>query len=187
VEIQLVMTDASLLGTAHSDGMAGDTASAASAGADEPAQLTGYGPIPAAVARTMIRDAADTTPMWIRRIYRRPGTGDLIAMDSRRRCFPAAQRRFVVVRDQTCRTPWCDAPIRHVDHVDPAANGGPTSVDNGQGYCAACNHTRQAPGWRARPGPAGAGDEVLVTTPTGHRYRSRPPDLPGQVSPPRAA
>ena len=36
----------------------------------------------------------------------------------------------------------------------PAEAGGPTSAANGQGLCEACNYTKQAPGWRARPGPA---------------------------------
>ncbi len=72
--------------------------------------------------------------------------------------------------------------MRHADHVVRAAAGGPTSAANGQGLCEACNYAREAPGWRALPGPdpeLGAGQEVEVTTPTGHRYRSRPPPLPG--------
>ncbi len=75
--------------------------------------------------------------------------------------------------------PWCDAPIRHTDHLRPAAQGGPTSVANGQGLCEAGNYTKQAPGWRARPAPGPAGHTVVITTPTGHRYHSRAPDPPG--------
>lgn len=55
----------------------------------------------------------------------------------------------LVVRDGRCRTPWCDAPIRHGDHVTDAAEGGPTSLDNGQGLCERCNKTKNLPGWRA--------------------------------------
>ena len=75
--------------------------------------------------------------------------GNLVAMDARARLFPEGLARLLRVRDQgLCRTPWCDAPIAHLDHVVPAAAGGPTSASNGQGLCAGCNLTKEAPGWR---------------------------------------
>ncbi len=198
VEVHLVMSQSSLLPDHHGDaadtGAAMDPAAAAAAPAasdpaaatDEPAEVIGYGPIPAPVARAMIRDSS--AQVWLRRLFINPDDGSLIAMDSRRRPFPGALRRFLVVRDRVCRTPWCDAPIRHADHVvavsaSSTSNGGsargPTSAANGQGLCAACNYAKQAPGWQARPGPAGAGEVVKTVTPTGHRYASRPPPLPG--------
>lgn len=148
------------------------------AGADDPAHLEGYGPIPAAVARQLVRQAEEAGVAAIRRLYARPGTGELVAMDSRARIFPAALSRFLRLRDQTCRTPWCDAPIRHSDHVEEAASGGPTSAANGQGLCAACNLAKQAFGWQARPRP-GPRHTVETRTPTGHRYRSTAPAPPG--------
>jgi hypothetical protein len=144
---------------------------------DEPAILSGHGPIPAPAARDWL--LTTTAPVWLRRLYTAPGSGELIAMDSRRRCFTPAQRRFIALRDQTCRTPWCEAPIRHTDHIQPAEHGGPTAVSNGQGYCQACNHTKQAPGWHTQVLPLPGGHTVEITTPTGHRYRSRAPDPPG--------
>jgi hypothetical protein len=99
-------------------------------------------------------------------------------MDARRRCFTPAQRRFVRLRDRTCRTPWCDAPIRHTDHVTAHDAGGATDIRNAAGLCEACNHAKQAPGWSARPSP-GDPTEILITTPTRHQYASRPPDPPG--------
>ena len=165
VEVELVMTDAALLGATRE-------------GRDEPAQLVGLGPIPAPMGRDLLRDT--TADVWLRRLFTRPDDGALVAMESRRRLFPDRLRRFLVLRDQTCRTPWCGAPIRHLDHVTPAETGGVTSAENGQGLCAACNHTKQAHAWLARPGPAGAGHTVELTTPTGHTYTSRPPPAPGQ-------
>jgi hypothetical protein len=138
----------------------------------EPALLDGV-PIPAATARHLALQPG--APRWLRRLYTRPGTGELISMDSRRRFFTKNQRKFIALRDQTCRTPWCEAPIRHTDHIQPAETGGKTSTTNGQGLCAACNHAKQAPGWKARPGPGG---RIDLITPTGHHYRSRPPSLP---------
>ena len=165
VEVHLVMTEDTLL-----------------RGGDEPADLVGGGPIPAPAARELLRDPAVTA--WLRRLHTRPADGTLVAMDSKRREFPAALRRLIVVRDRVCRTPWCGAPVRHADHVKAWADGGATSEANGQGLCEACNYAKQAPGWQARPGPAGAGDLVETTTPTGHTYPSRPPPLPGHHGPP---
>ena len=138
----------------------------------EPALIDGV-PIPAATARHLALQP--DAPRWLRRLYTRPETGELIAMDTRRRLFTKNQRRFITLRDQVCRTPWCEAPIRHTDHLKPAQRGGPTSLDNGEGLCVACNLAKQAPAWKARPAPAG---RIDLTTPTGHRYTSQPPSLP---------
>jgi hypothetical protein len=129
--------------------------------------------------------------VWLRRLFTHPGTGTLVAMDSRRRLFDAGLRRFLVARDGTCRTPWCDAPIRHADHVRPHSAGGPTTDVNGQGLCVRCNLVKEQPGWAVEvvdSGPtAGSGrpHAVELTTPTGHRYTSAaPPLLPGLLVPP---
>jgi len=166
VSINLIITDTALL-TPSADG------------GNEPAHLDGYGPLPAQTARDLITQPADHTPMWIRRLYTAPGTGQLVAMESKQRYFPAGQRLFIRLRDQHCRTPWCEAPIRHTDHIHPAAQGGPTTIEGGQGYCQTCNHTKQAPRWTTQRIDRDDGThEVDTTTPTGHRYRSRPPDPP---------
>ncbi|MGI8948977.1 MAG: hypothetical protein ACR2FV_13590 [Ornithinimicrobium sp.] len=111
--------------------------------------------------------------------------------DARRRFFTGSLRGLIIARDQVCRTPWCDAPIRHVDHVtrhtdhvirhtdqertgDPGS--GPTTVSNGAGLCEACNYTKEAPGWAARAEISDDGVQTIHTsTPTGHIYTSRPP------------
>ena len=170
VEINLVMTDTSLLARSGEPGY------------DEPAHLDGYGPVPAALARDLAyrthsgARSGGEARRWIRRLYTNPATGQLVAMDSRRRVFTANQQHFLRPRDQSCRTPWCDAPIRHADHIHPWDDEGRTSIANGQGLCQACNHAKQAPGWQARPSPDG---EITTITPTGHRYRSREPAPPG--------
>ncbi|MGH3506003.1 MAG: HNH endonuclease [Nocardioidaceae bacterium] len=66
--------------------------------------------------------------------------------------------------------------MRHTDHVTAAADGGSTSLDNGQGLCEACNYTKRAPGWTSQTADH---HTIHVTTPTGHRYASHPPPLPG--------
>ena len=175
VEIQLVITDRTLV---H-------------AGA-EPARLPGYGTVPAGWARERIGAGTNAKDRdfntWLRRLYTHPGTGELIAMDSRARLFPPGHRRFIQARDDTCRTPYCDAPIRHLDHIIPWHTGGPTTTDNAAGLCEACNHTKETPGWKARPSPEaapgsassiGARHTIELTAPTGHTYRSTAPPLPG--------
>jgi hypothetical protein len=118
--------------------------------------------------------------VWLRRVYTAPGNGELVAMDSKARLFPPGLRRFLQVRDDTCRTPYCDAPIRHHDHIIPWHNDGPTTSTNGQGLCVACNHTKETPGWTARTvtGPNHR-HSVETRTPTGRTYRSTAPLLPG--------
>ena len=103
-------------------------------------------------------------------------------LDQPQRRFSGALRRFVLLRDQTCRMPWCDAPIRHADHATASRTHGPTTAANGQGLCEACNYAKEAPGWSARTTRAGPRHTVRTTTPTGHTYDSTaPPLLPTRV------
>ena len=53
---------------------------------------------------------------------------------------------MLVLRDDVCTTPWCDAPIAHADHPQPVRDSGPTDWRNGSGKCARCNHVKEAPG-----------------------------------------
>ncbi|NCD16875.1 MAG: HNH endonuclease, partial [Actinobacteria bacterium] len=153
VEVHLIMTDTALLG-----------------GDSEPAWVAGHGPLPAATARDLLSPDHDApsgkTRAWIRRLYTTPTTGHLVAMDSTRRTFDGLLRRMITLRDDTCRTPWCDAPIRHIDHATPHAAGGPTSYTNASGLCERCNHTKETPGWHHTTTP----DHLTVTTPTGHTH-----------------
>ncbi|WP_295688989.1 HNH endonuclease [uncultured Brevibacterium sp.] len=82
---------------------------------------------------------------------------------------------MIVVRDDTCRTPFCDAPIRHIDHARPHRDGGATDFRNASGLCAACNYVKENPGWRHEADP----DRLAVTTPTGARYEAPTPPLIG--------
>ncbi len=176
VEVQVVMTDRTLL-----------------AGDETPAHIPGYGTVPAPWARRLAgvdgnreRSEAD---VWLRRLYTHPDDGSLVSMDSARRLFDGGLRAYLVARDVTCRTPWCDAPVRHVDHVEDHADGGPTSASNGQGLCIRCNLVKAQNGWSARSVDAAVGSPptVLLTTPTGHTYSSTaPPLLPGDEPAERA-
>lgn len=112
----------------------------------------------------------------------RPSTGwQIVGIDSRRRRFTGPLADLIKVRDQHCRMPYCDAPIRHLDHIIEHHRGGQTTLANGQGLCERHNYLRNVPGWRTdlvHPGSRGPAHETVVTTPTGHRYHSRAPDPP---------
>ena len=165
VAVELVITDETLLG--------GDRA---------PARVAGYGPIPAAIACRLAARAAgdDRSKATLRRLYRHPESGALVAMESRARLFPKGLAHYIAVRDDTCRTPYCDAPIRHTDHGANHVAGGPTSELNGRGTCEACNYTKQAHGWTASTRRERDGTHTSeVTTPTGARHHSKAPPLPG--------
>jgi len=108
-----------------------------------------------------------------------PTTDALIAMESASSFFRSSLAEFINLRDRRCRSLYCNAPIRHRDHVVSRARGGGTSAANAQGLCEACNYAKESPGWRYEPvtDPL-AVTEIQVVTPTGHEHRSRAPDPP---------
>ncbi len=175
INLDLVMTDRTLF-----------------QGDSEPVRLQGYGIVPAEWARELLSGEQagqdhSTTPdkeltVWLRRLYTAPATGELLTTDSKARLFPPRLRRFIEIRDDICRTPYCDAPIRHIDHIVPWHSGGTTTLNNGAGLCEACNHTKENPGWKSRP-LAEDVHTLELRTPTGHTYRSKAPTLPGYVRP----
>jgi hypothetical protein len=146
-----------------------------------PAVLDGYGPIPASLAQRLVHDAVvgERSLATLRRLYRDPASGSLVAMESRSRFFPKGLANFIGIRDRTCRTPYCDAPIRHRDHATPRNCGGPTSAINGLGECERCNYVKEAPGWQVATADESGVHTAEFVTPTGARYRSTAPPLPG--------
>lgn len=146
-EVHVVMTDAALFGDDST-----------------PAWLSAHGPIPAATAKRWL--AHPEASVFLRRVFTRPTDGQLVALESRSRRFPPRLRQMVLLRDDTCRTPFCDAPALHADHIDPVHEGGPTSHENSSGLCAACNQTKENIGWKHTGNP----EQLNISTPTGHTY-----------------
>ena len=164
VAVNLVLSDATLL-----------------TGGEEPAQLDGYGPVPAALARDLVLAAAadEKAGAALRRLYAQPGTNKLVAMESTARAFPKALATFIGLRDQICRTPYCNAPIRHTDHITPHRNTGPTSAHNGDGLCEHCNYVKEEPGWQAAASYDRYGRHTIaLSTPSGAVYTSTAPPTP---------
>jgi hypothetical protein len=143
-----------------------------------PANVSGYGPIPAEVARGLVSAAATDSRSCatLRRLYAHPRSGALVAMESRARRFPNGLATFIGLRDERCRTPYCDAPIRHRDHATPHARGGPTAVANGLGLCERCNYVKETTGWQISTHIDETGRHTAeYITPTGGRHRSSAP------------
>jgi hypothetical protein len=122
VQVHLVVTDLTLFGIQ-----------------DTPAEIFGLGPVPAHLARDMVRTATTHHAATLKRLYTHPATGALVAMESKARTFPDGLAQMIGLRDKFCRHPYCDSPIKHLDHIQPYSHGGPTSFTNGQGLCARHN------------------------------------------------
>ncbi|QNG54668.1 DUF222 domain-containing protein [Pseudonocardia petroleophila] len=126
-----------------------------------PAQIAGHGPVPVQFLTT-----GGGRRTWRRLITR---DGVVIGGDSRSRLFTGRLAASIRARDgHRCREPYCDAPIRHIDHIHRWKDGGRTEFTNGRGLCAFHNHVREVPGWRAETAPTG----IATTTPVGRTYTS---------------
>ncbi|MGO3152559.1 MAG: HNH endonuclease [Galactobacter sp.] len=136
VEVLVTITDLGLLGFS-----------------DTPAHVDGYGAVPTGLARQIIRDAASQDRATLRRLWSDPKDGTLTRMESRSRFFPKGLASFIRARDQVCRTPYCGAPIRQIDHIKPHSAGGATTATNGQGLCTACNQVKEHTRIRSGPPP----------------------------------
>ena len=136
----------------------------------EPGELAGYGPIPASMARRL---AADGT--W-RRILTDPATGAVLDVGRRAYVPPAALAEHVIARDRTCRFPGCRQPARRcdLDHTVPYPQG-PTSDGNLAALCRHHHRLKHRTGWRVEQPRPGV---LHWTSPTGHHYRTDPPDDP---------
>ncbi|MGH9207837.1 MAG: DUF222 domain-containing protein, partial [Acidimicrobiales bacterium] len=140
---------------------------------DQPGELAGYGPIPAAVARDL---AAGGT--W-RRILTDPASGRPVDYGTTRYRPPAHLAGLVITRDQTCQFPGCRIPAHRcdIDHTSahsPDTGTGPTSETNLGPKCRRHHQVKQTPGWSVTQHPDGC---TTWATPSGHVYHSQPPPL----------
>jgi len=136
---------------------------------DQPAHLTGYGPITAHTARRL---AADESGTW-QRLLTDPDTGALLDLSQHRYRPPQRVRDFLAARDDTCVFPTCNQPGYRCepDHTTPYAQGGRTRRDNLALTCRRHNRTKAGTGWTYRHNPNGS---YTWTTNTGHHYTSPP-------------
>ncbi|TCK21262.1 HNH endonuclease [Pseudonocardia endophytica] len=127
-----------------------------------PAEIPGHGPVPVDLIAT-----AAGRKTWRRFVTR---DGVVIGGDSKQQRFTGFLAELVRARDRwRCSEPYCDAPVRQIDHIRRRADGGPTTFDDGRGTCVLHNLLREDPEWTVERVP----DGVRTTTPTGHRYTAR--------------
>jgi hypothetical protein len=144
-------------------------------GADDPAELRGYGPITAETARELAGDG-----VW-RRLLTDPVSGIVTDCGTQRYRPPQALADLVRARDRVCHAPGCRQPAARcdLDHVlDSPAGPSPSphprgaTADWNLGPLCRTHHTcKPKPGWQVTsPSPG----RFEWTTPTGHTYTTEP-------------
>src|SRR5262245_12293688 len=143
---------------------------------EQPAELAGYGPIPAGIAR---RVAAEGT--W-RRLLTDPASGALLDHGSTRYRPPQDLIDHVIARDRTCVFVGCAQPAWRcqVDHTIPSPDG-PTSEGNLGPTCHPHHNGKTHGGWNLdQPQPG----RFHWTSPTGHTYTIEPRAIGPIIDPP---
>lgn len=162
VSVQVVISLASLLGIDSRCGY-----------------LDGYGGINPSV----IRDLLGSTDVTMTRLLCDPVGGSVMVADPTRYTPTAGLKHATGCRDRHCRLPVCTARVRHLDHIQARVDAGLTTEQNLQGLCERSHLAKHHPGWHVH---GDATSVVTWTTPTGHRYTSKPPPATGYgTGPPR--
>jgi len=162
IAVNLVLSDETLLG--------GDSA---------PADICGYGPIHAAVARAWWRapSSIDGPGRRCAGSTATLGPERLVSLESRARLFPRGLTSFIEMRDQRCRTPyWRRADPTPRPCINPWAEGGPTTANKRARVMRALQPT---PGSRRLAGQhehrrKPHAPQLEFTTPTGRQYGLEP-------------
>jgi hypothetical protein len=112
--------------------------------AENPGQLAGYGPIPAAVARELASDS-----QW-KRFITEPQTGNLLDFGRESYEPPQHLKDFLIARDRTCRFPGCrrSALLSDLDHAESWESGGGTSPENIGALCRRHHRLKTHDGWK---------------------------------------
>ena len=111
---------------------------------ENPGQLSGYGAIPATVARELAADGK-----W-RKFITDPTTGNLLDFGRESYLPPQALRDFLLARDKTCRFPGCrrSGVKGEIDHAIPWEEGGETSPKNLGLLCKRHHQLKTHGGWK---------------------------------------
>lgn len=145
---------------------------------DEPAHLAGYGPIDPETARRLAAGAPSFT-----RLLTHPETGVVLSVGRDQYKVPKDLKRYVQLRDETCRFPGCNRPAHEcdLDHTLDWQFQGFTEHENLASVCAGDHGLKSETGWTAKQLPGGI---IEWTSPTGRRFHTEPAvDI--RPSPPR--
>lgn len=137
-------------------------------GGDAPAELEGYGPIDPATARELAAGAPS-----FHRILTHPESGAVLSVGRDSYAVPADLRRWLVVRDETCRFPGCSRSARRsdLDHTLDWQFGSSTEHRNLAHLCPSHHHLKHHTAWSYVQDDRG---RLEWTAPTGHRYATEP-------------
>ncbi|WP_211323423.1 HNH endonuclease signature motif containing protein, partial [Amycolatopsis palatopharyngis] len=133
---------------------------------DTGCELTGYGPIPAPIAREIMTRPGS---VW-RTVLTDPATGAVRDLGRTRRRPSAFLRELIQVRDRECTTPGCHRPAHRCDydHLREWHHLGRTAERNGGAKCERDHYLKNQPGWTLNHNPSTA--ISTITTPTGRTY-----------------
>ncbi|QHC60197.1 HNH endonuclease signature motif containing protein [Rathayibacter sp. VKM Ac-2760] len=139
---------------------------------DAPADLDGYGLIPADLARELVATGASFT-----RVLTDPDTRAVRSVGRTHRVPPPRMRLHLQLRDQTCRFPGCTrtASRAEADHTIEWRNGGETSLENLVSLCTSHHHVRHGDRWTYVPARTAASSGPR---PPGASSRSTHPHSP---------
>lgn len=114
---------------------------------DEPAELEGYGPIDSDTAKRLAASAPS-----FQRLLTHPVSGAVLAVDRTSYRVPEDLRRWLRVRDETCRFPGCGRAARRceLDHCSDWALGGGTDHDNLAHLCKSHHALKHHSTWTYR-------------------------------------
>ena len=149
---------------------------------DEPADLDGYGPIPASMARKLVADGASS----FHRVLIDPRNGAPLEIGRESYRIPPAMRQWLRLRDSKCSFPGCNnhSLDNEADHILAWAHGGTTGITNLESLCRKHHRLKHTTAWT--PTDASTDQPPGWTSPTGRHYPSEhhnwePPWLPAQV------
>jgi hypothetical protein len=138
---------------------------------DEPAILDGYGPIDVDTAALL----ASNAPTFMR-LLTHPETGAVLSVGRDRYEIPAALRRWLQVRDGTCRFPGCGRAARRceLDHTTEWQHGGNTAHHNLAHLCHKHHRLKSLTDWKVEQIGNGA---LRWTSPLGKIYLTEPEEI----------
>ncbi|ACL38789.1 HNH nuclease [Pseudarthrobacter chlorophenolicus A6] len=139
---------------------------------DEPADLDGYGPIPAPMARKLVADGASS----FYRVLVDPRDGAPLEIGRTSYRLSEAMKRWIRMRDGHCTFPGCTNPStdNDTDHLTAWQHHGTTGVSNLAQLCPKHHRLKHNSGWT--PTPATPTEPPGWTSPTGRHYPGQHPD-----------
>ena len=135
---------------------------------DQPGTLDGFGPIDAETARRVAATAKSFT-----RILIHPETSAVLSVGKTRYTVPADLKKWLEIRDGTCRFPGCTRQARNseIDHTHDWQYNGETRWDNLAHLCKRSHRLKTESGWTVKQTADGI---MHWTSPAGKHYATHP-------------